>query len=71
MDTIVPAFYDVGRCQLGEILQPKAGRLGFPVSEHPRLDDLIRFANLAANDADWVLDSYPLDRCIHEQTNEV
>jgi hypothetical protein len=61
---------DVGRRQQRQILQPQARCLRLTVTEHPRLDDLIRLAPVRREHADWVLHRYPrdvrLDKIAHE-----
>src|SRR6187431_2618977 len=56
MHARVPAFNNVGRHKLWQILEPQTCGLCFTVAELPRLDDLIRLAVLGRHDADGVLD---------------
>ena len=48
--------YVVSRAEEGEVFEPEAGFLAGVVAELPRLDDLVRLADAAADDADRVLD---------------
>jgi len=60
-----------GGFEPGEVVKPEAGGFDFTVSELPRLDDLIRRADVAADHADRVFDAPAGDGCVHEQANEV
>ena len=51
----LPALHNIRGAQRREVLKPEACRFGLTVPELPRLNDLVGFANVATNDADWVL----------------
>ncbi len=51
----LPALNDVGRHQLGQVVQPEARGLGLPVAKHPRLNDLVGLAVDRGHEANGVL----------------
>lgn len=63
-------FDNIGRDQLRQIFEPQARRLGFTMTELPRLNDLIRFTNLAADDAHGVLQSDLRNRGVKQEPNK-
>lgn len=70
MHTRLPAGYDVRRSQRRQVLQPEARRLRLAVTELPRLDDLLRFADEARGNGNRVLDGYALDWRVQKPKEE-
>jgi len=62
---------NIGRFERRQILEPQTGRFSLAVPKLPRLDNLIRLADLAANDADGVFDADSRDRRIHQQPDKI
>ena len=60
----------VCRNKVRKPFEPEARCLGFPVSELPRLDDLVRLPDAAADDTDRVFDRDSPDRKIHDPPDE-
>jgi hypothetical protein len=60
-----------GGLQQRQVLEPEARCFGFAMPELPRLDNLVRLAYLAADDADGVLYGDAFNRRIHEGLNEI
>ena len=56
--------------QGGQSLEPEAGCLDLAMPELPRLDDLVRLANLGTDHADRVLDGDAVNRRIEEGTDK-
>lgn len=71
MHSRLSAFHDVCRLERRKVFEPETSRFGFAVTELPRLDDLVRLADFAADDADGVFDADARDGSVHEHTNEV
>jgi hypothetical protein len=46
---------------MGKPFKPQASRFGSLMAEHPRLDNLVWFADMAAYDADRVLQRYAVN----------
>jgi hypothetical protein len=53
---------DIRRCEFRQIFQPEACRFDFAVAKLPRLNDLIRLADSAANNAYRIFNGYMRDR---------
>jgi hypothetical protein len=70
MYPVIPTFYDIGRDKFRQVLQPKTGGFSFPVSELPRLNDLVWLSYAARYDANRVLNRYARYRSIHKQAHE-
>ena len=71
MNSRCAALNNLCRAKLWKVLQPKAGALGFGMSELPRLDalrklDIIPYQVLRMRMHDWVLDADVRDRRIPE-----
>jgi hypothetical protein len=64
-------LYDIRRHKLRQVLEPQAGRFSLAMPELPRLDDLIRLANAAADNRNRVLYCDPRYRGVHESVNEL
>ena len=69
-DLLSAALDDIRRGKWRQVLQPEAGCLGFAVTEHPRLDDLIRLAVDTGHDTDRVFDGDPFSTAHHELHEE-
>lgn len=59
MDSVFPAFNYVGWYQRGQINKPQTGGLGFAMTKHPRLDNLVWLAYSGGYYTDWILQSNP------------
>lgn len=70
MNPRFPSFDNIGRNEFRQVLEPETGSLGFAMSEHPWLDNLIGLANATADDADGVLDGYSRIWARHQIENE-
>ena len=57
MYAMLAPFDDVCGRQQRQSIKPKARRLCFPVPKHPRMNDLVRLANLAADELEANLEA--------------
>ena len=55
---VSPSDYVCG-FKLRQSFEPETGSLGFSVSEHPRLNDLVRFSPYGGHDGHGVFYAYP------------
>lgn len=71
MDTRLTPFDNIGRDQLGQILQPQAGCFDLAMPKLPRLNNLVRFTVKPRHDTDWVLNGDALYGCFDEGQKEI
>lgn len=71
MDAWLSSRNDVRGSEWRQIFEPEARCFCFSVAELPRLDDLIRFADLAGYDADRIFYGYAFYWSGHKASNEV
>ena len=70
MDSGRATLHNLGWFEERKVLEPEAGCLDFPMTEHPRLDDLIRFSDPSADDGDRVFEGDFVDWRIEKSANE-
>lgn len=71
MNSVLATGNDICWLKMWQIFQPKAGCFCFTMPKHPRLDDLIRFADSGTDNTNWILKCNVLDRCVQQQAYEV
>ncbi|WP_417797331.1 hypothetical protein [Stutzerimonas nitrititolerans] len=62
---------DLGRYQERQVLEPEMSFLAFAMTEHPRLDDLVRFADLAGDNGLRVFECLERDRRSKQLTHKI
>src|SRR6185436_2225227 len=71
MHSCLPGFDNLCRFQQWQRLQPETCGLDFPVSELPRLNNLVRLADAAADNTDRILQRNHRDGCVKQLTHKV
>lgn len=71
MNPSFPALHDVRRDELGKVLEPEARCLHLAMTELPRLDDLVGFPDLGADDRDRILDSHHRRMTAHQVAHKL